>query len=235
MKGTVEKYGAGWRYRVEIGRDAGTGRRRYATKAGFKTSAAARKALNKVLVDVDEGRHVEKVRQSVGDYLDEWIERAEADLRPTTAASYRRAIKKLTSLVGAVQVQELTPLMIESAYASMRKAGLAPKTILNTHTVLRKALGDAERLGVVQRNPARAARPPRVPRVEQSTWTAEQLSEFLNGISDDPTFPIYLLCATTGMRRGEVLGLRWTDVDIDRGGWLVVLGPDERPCRFGVQ
>lgn len=222
MKGTVERYGKGWRFRVELSRDAGTGARKYASKGGFKTQNEARRALNKKLVEIDEGTHVERRRITLAEYLDEWFEGAEPDLRATTSASYLRAVGKIKAKLGHRQLQELTPAMVEAAYRQLRKDGLAPKTILNTHTVLRKALNDAERLGLVQRNVARSAKRPKVFRAEQATWTSDQLSEFMNASRDDMYFAVYLMLATTGMRRGEVLGLQWTGVDLDNASMSVV-------------
>ncbi len=222
MKGTIEKYGKGWRFRAEVGRDPGTGRRKFVSKGGFKTQAEARRALNKKLVEIDEGTYVERRRITLAAYLDEWFEGAEPDLRPTSAAGYRRAIVKLKATMGHRQLQELTPAAVEASYRHLRKDGLAPKTILNTHSVLRKALNDAERLGLVQRNVARSTKRPKVFRAEQATWSAEELSQFLNAIRDDPYFEVYFTLATTGLRRGEVLGLRWSGVDLDNGSLSVV-------------
>jgi integrase len=93
----------------------------------------------------------------------------------------------------------------------------SPKTIRNTHTVLRKALADAERLELVIRNAAAAARPPAVDHIDRVTWSSEELGEFLESVRDDRLYPVFVVLATTGMRRGEVLGLRWRDVDFDAG------------------
>jgi len=82
---------------------------------------------------------------------------------------------------------------------------------------LRKALADAERLELIDRNPAARAKAPTGERTEAPTWTAEQVSRFLESVSDDPLYALWVVLATTGVRRGEALGLRWSDVDLDRG------------------
>jgi len=93
--------------------------------------------------------------------------------------------------------------------------GLSPKTVRNTHTVLRKALSDAERLGLVGRNAAASARAPSDDRTEYQTWSSDELPTFLDAVRDDRLYAAFVLLMTTGMRRGEVLGLRWFDVDFD--------------------
>ena len=222
MSGTVERYGKGWRYRASIGIDPVTGKRRWVTKGGFGTRKAASTALNAVLSDSDNGMVVTRSTVTVLDYLDEWIERAERGLKPTTAASYRNDIGHLKRHLGSVRVQDLTPLMVERAYHQLVKSGLKAKSVRNVHAVLRRALGDAERLGLIVRNPAASARPPKPERVEQSTWTPAELTTFLEFVQDNRLFASFVLSATTGMRRGEVLGLRWRDVDLDAGRLSVV-------------
>ena len=158
MSGTVERYGKGWRYRAQLGIDPGTGKRRWATKGGFATERDARKALHRVLVAADDGLVVKRSTMRLGEYLAEWLERATPDLKATTAAGYGRAVKKLDEKLGHERLQDLTPIQIEQVYFDLLKGGLAPKTIRNMHSVLRRALADAERLGLVIRNAAAAAR-----------------------------------------------------------------------------
>ena len=99
---------------------------------------------------------------------------------------------------------------------------MSPKTVRNSHVVLRKALADAERLGLVQRNAAAAARPPSSSRREFATWSSEDLREFFTAIRGERIYAALVVVATTGMRRGEVLGLRWRDLDLDAAQLSVV-------------
>jgi integrase len=137
-------------------------------------------------------------------------------------------VRRICSHLGQVSLQALTPLQIERFYADLARPprsgtrSLAPKSIRNTHVVLRKALADAERLGQVARNAAAAAKAPTVRRPEHRTWSSDDLREFLAATSDDRLAAAFVLLATTGMRRGEVLGLRWSDVDLD-GAQLAVV------------
>ena len=221
MRGTVERYGKGWRYRVELPR-AETGRRRYSTKAGFSTEGDARRALNRVLVDIDDGVHVDRNAITVGDYLDEWLDRAAVDLRPTTMVGYRRSAGLISGEIGRVPLQKLTPIAVEKAYLRLIEGGRARKTVRNVHGVLRRALGDAERLGLVNRNAAAAAKAPSDVKSERPTWSPDELSSFLRSAVDDPLYAAMVLFATTGLRRGEVCGLRWDNVDLETGELFVV-------------
>jgi integrase len=87
--------------------------------------------------------------------------------------------------------------------------------VRNHHIVLRKALGDAERLGLITRNPAAVVNAPKPVHVEQATWSVAQLAKYFEQVRDDRLFAAFVLSATTGMRRAEVLGLRWSDIDFD--------------------
>ncbi len=221
MRGTVERHGSGWRYRVELPRSA-DGRRRFATKAGFATEGEARRTLNRVLVEIDDGAHVDRNDVTVGEYLAGWLDRVELDLRPTTMVGYRRSVRLLEPEIGGVKVQRLTPLMIENAYGHLMDRGLARKTVRNAHAVLRRALSDADRLGLVTRNAAASAKAPADIKAERPTWSPEELSSFLRSTAGDSLYAAMVLFATTGLRRGEVCGLRWQNVDLETGDLFVV-------------
>lgn len=100
--------------------------------------------------------------------------------------------------------------------------GLAPKTVRNAHGTIRKALDDAVKRRYVVRNVASDAQPPRLEHTEMVTWTPEQVQTFLAHVDGDRLYAMWFLYVTTGMRRGEVLGLRWSDVDLDRGRLSIV-------------
>jgi integrase len=157
----------------------------------------------------------------VSQFLTDWLESIKPRVRETTWVSYRMAVERITRQIGAVQLQSLTPLQVEGMYARLLERGgaggrpLAPKTVRNCHIVLRRALADAERLGLVTRNPAAAAKAVSAPRAEQKTWSSEEIQRFFDAVAGERLSMAFVLLATTGMRRGEVLGLRWEDVDLD--------------------
>jgi integrase len=226
MRGHVHRRGKAWAFVVDVGRDPATGKRRQKTKGGFPTRVAAERALRQVLGRVDDGSYSPESNLTLGEYLEQWLATVKPNLRPTTHGGYSRSITHIVWKLGHVRLTELTPLQIETAYTELMEQGrygrpLAAKSVRHVHTALRRALGDAERLGVIARNAARLARPPTYHPPEMLTWSAEDLGLFLEQSRGDRLHTAFVLLATTGMRRGEVMGLRWRDVNLD-GGWLSV-------------
>ena len=223
MQGHVYKRGEAWTFVADAGRDPATGRRRQKSRGGFRTRKAAEAGMREYLHARESGQLTEHTSATVGDYLEQWLANQEPTARRTTFRGYQQDLGRVTRCLGRVGLHELTPMQLETAYAEMLKSGsakggpLSAKTVYNAHSSLRKALNDAVRLGVLIRNPATAARPPKRTKHEMATWTFAQLGEFLAGVDADPLYAAYVLIATTGMRRGEAMGLRWQDVDLDAG------------------
>ena len=222
MRGHVVRRGKTWTYVIDVGHDPSSGKRRQRTKGGFATKKDAEAAALVAMTESSQPGGLAKGDQRLGEYLEGWLKSVESDLRATTFASYVNAVKRLTAELGAVRLRDLTAKMIEDCYTRLErgegKTGrpLAPKTVRNTHVVLRKALSDAERLEVVSRNVAAKARPPANIRVPVDTWTEDELADFLEFVEGDEHFALWALLASTGLRRGEALGLRWADVDLKR-------------------
>jgi integrase len=226
--GSVKRKGSVWSFVVDLGPDPATGRRRQARRSGFATKKAAEAALRDLATAAEAGTSVSRSRITVSQFLTDWLETIKPRIRETTWVSYRMAVERIARQVGAVQLQSLTPLQVESLYATLLERGgaggrsLAPKTVRNCHIVLRRALADAERLGLVTRNPAAVAKTVSAPRVEQKTWSSEEIQRFFDAVAGERLSMAFVLLATTGMRRGEVLGLRWEDVDLDERALSIV-------------
>jgi integrase len=148
-----------------------------------------------------------------------------AGLRDSTWVSYRMNVQKhLVPGLGAVELQRLTPAQLNVFYRELltrgrrnTAGGLAPKTVRYIHSILHRALRDAVRWGFVVRNVADAADPPKPKTPEMRVWSPAQLRVFLDHVRTDRLYAAWLLAATTGMRRGEILGLRWSDLDLEAG------------------
>ncbi len=217
MRGSICKRGKTWAYVVDIGKDARTGKRKQAKKGGFATRAAAQQALAAVLVELQQGAYIAPSKLTVGEFLTEWLPSMRHTVRDNTFAVYRINIEKyIVPNVGGVKLQHLTPNRITRLYSDLLEFGgtnrrpLSSATVRNVHVTLRRALEDAP----LQVNPAAKARPPRKQTKDVECWTARQLQQFLAAEKDNPLYMAFVLAASTGMRRSEVLGLRWEDVDL---------------------
>jgi integrase len=220
------KRGKTWAAVVDVGR-AEDGRRLQKWHSGYRTKRGAEAALVEILGQLQTGTYAAPSKQTFGTFLREWlVGLAASGLRPSTVARYRAlAETHVLPSLGPRQLQDLTPAMLNRLYAQLLKdgrkdgnGGLSPRTVILVHSTIHKALATAVKQRLLQRNPADdAERPGQAHRPEMRVWTAAQLRSFLDHVRDDPLGPAITLAATTGLRRGEVLGLRWGRVDLDAG------------------
>jgi integrase len=197
--------------------------RRQFTKGGFKRKQEAQAALDKQLVARREDTYQEPTTITVGEYLQRrWLPTVENSLKPTTFAGYTNDVAAhIVPNLGHLRLRHLDPGHVNELYAKLAKTpckyragNLSPKTRRLIHITLRKALGDAVRWGLVPRNAAALADPPKVPQHSMTVWTREQLRVFLDHVAEDRLFALWRTVATTGMRRGEVLALQWKHTDV---------------------
>jgi integrase len=232
MRGTIVKRGSRYSVVVELDRDPLTGERRREWHSGFKTKREAEAARIEILGRLQRGEHVPPSKLTVRGFLeDEWLPAVKASLRPTTFTSYKLNVRRAVERIGSTPLQRLTPATLNTLYGDLAETPsestgrpLSPRTVRYVHGVLRHALADAVRWNRLARNPADLAAPPsaKVARAPKpTTWTAEELRAFLDSVRDDRLATLWRLYASTGLRRGEALGLRWTDVDLD-GATLAV-------------
>jgi integrase len=224
VRGTVRKRGNTWSVIVDLGVD-GAGKRQQKWKGGFRTKREAETALNEFVAQLAAGTYVEETNKSVGVFLGEWLPAIRGTVRPSTWRSYatnieRHAIPRL----GSVPLRRLSAPQLNAFYEELLRTGrcddtggLSPRTVRYTHVILHRALRDAVRWGLLARNPADLADPPKQQRPEVQVWDAQQLRQFLEHVGTDRLAALWVLLATTGMRRGEALGLRWRDVDLEAG------------------
>lgn len=235
MRGTIRRRGESWTVYYDRPRDPVTGQRRKTSKGGFRTRKDAERWLNETLQKLDKGGYVETSKLTLGDYLTEWLAATRRDLRPSSVPFYEIVVEKhLVPRLGAVPLQKLRPQHLTAMYGELLESGrrqgeggLSASTVRRVHSIIRKALGDAVSDGLLEANPAAAAKPPKAKVAEEAArkkrrfWSADEVRAFLQALDGNRLQAALHLAATTGMRRGEVLGLRWQDLDFDAARLMV--------------
>jgi integrase len=216
LRRSIIKRGNGYSVVLDMGRDA-SGKRVRQWHSGFRTKRDAERARVELLASIEHGTYCAPSRLTLAAFLrDQWLPGLKAQVRPGTWAEHRSKVEThIIPAVGQVALQRLTPGHLNGVYAALLERGLSRRTVLHVHATVRRALADATRWNLTARNVALQASPPSPARPEMRTWTAEQLRQFLEHVADDRLSAMWLLAASTGMRRGEVVGLRWADVDLD--------------------
>lgn len=240
MRGTTDSYtltdgATRWRFRHDL--TARDGSRSRVSRGGFDTRRKAEAALRESMTAADRGLRVTDARTTVGDYLAGWLDRrarvtGTKALRATTLADYRQGVARITAQVGHVPLGDLDAYRLDDAYAAMAEGGsrdggpLAPKTVAKAHGVLRMALAEAVKRHVLATNVADHAEVPSGRRRDPDDlqhWSGPEARAFVDHLreSGDRWAAMWTTFVLTGMRRGEVLGLRWEHVDLD-GGTIAV-------------
>jgi integrase len=226
MKGSIQKRqgarGVAYMARVEFSADPITGERRQRAKT-FRTRKEAERALSQWLVEIDRGTALEPTKTTVSELLDHWLDSvAKFNVQSRTLGDYRSTIDvHLKPGLGSILVQKLSTVQIQAFYAKKLDDGAGPRTVELCHRRLSQALDQAVSWSIVIRNVCDQVKPPRVTHKRPDVWSRDELLAFLDASRDDGLAPLWGLAAATGMRLGELLGLRWRDLDLD-GGLLQV-------------
>jgi integrase len=188
-----------------------------------KTRQDVQRKLAEALRDRDKGLPITRdERQTFGHYVPSWLGILKPTLRPGAWQRYEELCRlHLVPALGKTPLTRLTVQQLNSLYAAKLMEGSSPRTVRYLHSTLHKALSDAQEMGLVQRNVATLAKPPRQRFHEMHTFTPDQARQFIHAVHNDRLEALYVLAMTSGMRLGELLSLRWADVDLE-AGYLVV-------------
>ena len=219
MRGQIRKRGKSWAVVVYLGREQHSGRkiRKWYTHA---TRQAAEAHLVQLLAQLQAGGGLPPSRLRTGEYLEQWLrDYAVGALAPSTFVSYQRIGRRHPGpSLGHVPLGRLTAQAVQGYLSRTPARGLSSTTALYHYRVLHEALRHAVRWGLLTRSPMDFVDPPRRRQVQMRVWDEEQVRLFLaEAKRSSPHYPLYLAAILTGMRQGELLGLRWRDVDLTIG------------------
>ncbi|MBV1770106.1 MAG: site-specific integrase [Candidatus Desulforudis sp.] len=158
-------------------------------------------------------------KETVKDFLERWLrDSVKHSVRPHTYRSYENNVRNhIVPETGSISLKKLTPAQIQQLYAKKLESGLSPRSVQDMHAILYRALKQAAKWGFVPRNVCDAVDRPKVERQEMQVLDGEQVKQLLKAAAGDRLEALYVLAVTTGMRQGEILGLSWPNVDLDKG------------------
>ena len=249
MRGSVVKKNDRW-YVVIEDKDPATGKRKRRWHSGYRTKRDAQSACNELAAAMQRGDYLQANRQTVGEFVSEWLVTIAPTVRPSTLEKYERDLRvHVVGHIGFIALAKLDGSALNRLWAELalsgKKAaqpggavqGLSAKSVENVAMTVHRLLRDAVRWGRISKSPADMADPPKrsATHTPIKAWNVDTLRSFLELTRDDVEWPLWILLATTGLRRGEALGMRWSDVDLDLGrahvvqtvtaiGWQIHIG-----------
>jgi integrase len=219
-----------WYYVLDVGTDE-RGRRKQKKKGSFATRAEAEQKLREAMGRADQGLPLED-KTTTGEWLKHWLKEktkatgtsaAGKTIRPATAALYSAHVDYLLPHLGHVPLAKLRPEHVSAALDAVlrdsqaRGGGMGPVTLRRVHAALRGALNVAVKARRISYNPAVHVELPETQRRQVQPWSPLELGTFLDATAAHRLGSLFEVMATSGLRRGEALGLRWSDLDLDAG------------------
>ena len=218
MRGTIRQRAKGsWTIQVYAGRDPVTGKKLRIARTVKGTKKEAELALAKLIQSVETGIDFNASKMTFAEYSNRWLDSKRKKVRPKTIQRYSDLMRlHIVPVIGGIQLLKLKPLHLEKVYEEASARGLSAQSVLHLHRVLFTALKQAVAWQLIPRNIAEAVNPPRPEHREVEAMTPREVVRVLETVAGSDLEMPTILGLGTGMRLGEVLGLRWSDIDLEK-------------------
>lgn len=225
MKGTVTKKGKAYYVVLDLERDDNGKRqqkwisvRKELNLPKQATKRQAEELLIKLLKDLQDGTYFEPAEITLKDYLTKWLEDyCKPNLKQTTFDSYESFIRlHIVPTIGKVKLKDLRPAQVQKLY-NQKMNELSSRSVRYIHSILSRAIKQAVKWEYIHRNIIEATSPPALKQKEKQPWDTNQVKTFLEAAKAERLYPLFMLAIMTGMRRGEILGLKWDDINFTNG------------------
>lgn len=217
MRGHIRKRAKdSWSVVVYLGRDPETGKRRYLWRSIKGTKRDAEALLTRLLAQLDTGTDLLPSKLTIEQFSREWLKAVKNRVKPRTHARYAELLRlHVLPYVGSLELKKLKPLHLERLLTKGREKGLSERTLLHVFRVVHTALGQAVKWQLVDRNIAQAVQPPKPEKNEMDAVSPEEVARILEAARGSELEIPVAIALGTGMRLGEILGLRWGDIDFE--------------------
>lgn len=213
MRGHVRKRGKKWAIVVDIGYDE-NGKRKQKWFSGYNTKKEAEKDLANIINKVENGQLSDTKNMCVKEYLEHWLEEyAKNNVSHTTFEKYQYSVKKAIPYIGHLKLTNLKPLHIQKLFNDLSKTGLSSSSCAAYYRALNTALNMAVKWQIISNNPCSSINSPKENNKKMNVLTQNEVNYLLGQIKDRPIYPVVLLAVSCGLRRGEILGLQWANID----------------------
>lgn len=217
MAGSVHKYqlqNGQNRYYIMIETKDSSGKRKQKKKSGFKTKNDAQKALIEAQNEINKGIYVEPSKMPYTEFLKTWFRTKKKGLGIQTVEVYQMHLDRyIIPFLGNIQLSKLSTIDIDNFINDMLEKGLAPSTIKKSVNIIKNSLEHAIDLELIRKNVAKKATLSKEKKHEMNVWNEDEVNQFLKTAKGHRFYSFFYLALMTGMRKGELLGLRWKDID----------------------
>ena len=220
MKGHIRKRGNKWCFVIDVGRDPKTGKRRQKWFSGFETKKEAERAMAEKIAEVNRGDYFEPAKMTLKELINLWLyDEVKLKRKIATFDLYHSVTKThVIPELGSIPLNKLNTLHIHQFLKSLLDKGVSQDTAMFIVRTLKVVLNWAVKMQLISKNPAANIQTrEKSTGSEMKVWTDEQVRHFLKTAANSRFYPVFYLAITTGMRLGELLGLKWSDVDLNRG------------------